>query len=223
MIGGDIERDVGSSEGLVPVALELRGQFHAAAGDDATLDHDVHVVGLHLVEQALVVGDQHDAHRGPVDADLANALGDDAQRVDVEAGVGLVEDRDLGFEDGHLHDLVALLLAAAEALVEVAVDERAVHAQPLHPVHGGQAQFEHAEVDALAGRQRLAQELDDRDAGDLLRVLEREEHAGLGAHVGGPVGDVVALEEDAAVGDLVLRAEPAACWPACSCPSRWGP
>jgi hypothetical protein len=70
-------------------------------------------------------------------------LRDDPQRVDVEAGVGLVEDRDVRLEDRHLHDLVALLLAAAEALVEVAVDERAVHAEPLHPLHRREAQLEH--------------------------------------------------------------------------------
>ena len=158
----------------------------------------MHEVGREVVEQALVVGDQQDAELGPVGADLADALGDDAQGVDVEAGVGLVEDGELGLEDRHLQDLVALLLAAGEALVEVAVGERRVHAEALHPLHDRQAQLEHREVDALAGRQRLAQEVEHRDPGDLLRVLEGEEHAGLGPHVGRPVGDVVALEEDAA-------------------------
>ena len=67
-------------------------------------------------------------------------------------------------------------------------------------------QLEHRQVDALAGGQRLAQEVEDRDAGDLLGVLEGQEHAGLAPHVGGPVGDVVALEADPAAGDLVLGA-----------------
>ena len=53
------------------------------------------------------------------------------------------------------------------------------------------------------GRQGLAQELDDRDAGDLLGVLEGQEHPGLAPHVGRPGGDVLALEADGARGDLV--------------------
>ena len=37
-----------------------------------------------------------------------------------------------------------------------------------------------------------------------MRVLEAEEDAGFGAHVGGPVGDVVAVEEEATVGHFVF-------------------
>ena len=39
-----------------------------------------------------------------------------------------------------------------------------------------------------------------------MRVLKGEEHAGLGTNVGGPCGDVVALEQNAARGDLILGA-----------------
>ena len=41
------------------------------------------------------------------------------------------------------------------------------------------------DLGSLAGRQRLAEELRDRDARDLLGVLEGEEHAGLRAHSAG--------------------------------------
>ena len=160
--------------------------------------------GVEVVEQALVVGDEQDAELGPVVADLADALGDDPQRVDVEAGVGLVEDRELGLEDRHLQDLVALLLAAREALVEVAVGERRVHVEALRPLHDRQPQLEHRQVDALAGRQRLAQEVEDRDARDLLRVLEAEEHARpCPARRCGQSVMSSPLKQDAARGDLV--------------------
>ena len=108
-----------------------------------------------------------------------------AQRVDVEAGVGLVEHRDVGLHQRHLQDLVALLLAAGETLVEVPLGEARVHAEALRPVDELHAHFEHREVvDALAARHRLAQEVEDRDAGDLLGVLEAEEQAAGGPLVG---------------------------------------
>ena len=84
----------------------------------------------------------------------------------------------LGFEHRHLQHLVALALAAGEALVEVAVGERGVHAELLHGVHHLEAQLQDRVVGAGAIREGAAQEVDHRHAGDLLGVLEGEEHAG---------------------------------------------
>ena len=53
---------------------------------------------------------------------------------------------------------------------------------------------------------RGAQEVHDRDAGHLGRVLEREEDARLGTLVGREVEDVLAVVEDLARGDLVAGA-----------------
>ena len=104
--------------GRVALLLEPQRELLAARLDDAALGQHVDDVGLDVVEQALVVGDEQHAQ---VRAELrVDALGDDAQGVDVEARVGLVEDRELGLEDGHLEHLQALLLAAREALVDVA-------------------------------------------------------------------------------------------------------
>ena len=111
-----------------------------------------------------------------------------AQRVDVETGVGLVEHGHVGLHQRHLQHLVALLLAARESLVEVALREAGVHAEALGPVDELHADLEHREVvDALAAGHRLAQEVEDRDAGDLLGVLEAEEQAARRALVGGQV------------------------------------
>ena len=66
-------------------------------------------------------------------AQLVHALCDDLQRVDVQARVRLVQERQGGLEHEHLQHLHALLLSAGEALVEIAVDEVLVH---LHEVHG---------------------------------------------------------------------------------------
>ena len=56
-------------------------------------------------------------------AQAIDAVGDDLERIDVEAGVGFIEQRELRLEHQHLQDLVALLLAAGEALVDAARQE----------------------------------------------------------------------------------------------------
>ena len=61
-----------------------------------------------------------------------DALGDDLEGVDVEAGVGLVEDGVFRLEHRHLEDFVALLLAAGEAFVDRARGEFAVHLEQVH-------------------------------------------------------------------------------------------
>ena len=141
----------------------------------------------------------------PGRADPVDALGHDAQGVDVEAGVGLVQDGDLGLEQLELQDLVALLLAAGEALVDVARREGRVHLQGghgrlllLHPV----AQRRGLTADGGGG---AAQEVRDGHAGDLDGVLHREEQAGAGALVDAHREDVLAVEGHAATRDGVLR------------------
>ena len=132
-------------------------------------------------------------------------VGHDLERVDVEARVGLVEDRERRVEQLELDDLVALLLAAGEALVDVALREVAVH---LHLVHGRVdllrpgAQLRRLAVES---RLRRAQEVRHRDAGHLDRVLHREEEPGPGALVDAHRQHVDPVEGDLPVGDAVLR------------------
>ena len=98
------------------------GQFHPAGRRDTPVHQDVHPVGADVLEQALVVGDQHDAEGGPVGAYLVDARGDDAKGVDVEAGVGLVEDAERGLQQRHLQHLVALLLTAGETDIDATAE-----------------------------------------------------------------------------------------------------
>ena len=110
---GDVRREAGlAQDRAVALVLEPQRQILAAALDDPALGEDVDESGRDVVQQPLVVGDQQHAevrveHR-------VDALGDDPQRVDVEARVGLVEDRHLRLEDRHLEHLEPLLLAAGE-------------------------------------------------------------------------------------------------------------
>ena len=134
-----------------------------------------------------------------------DALADDAQRVDVEAGVGLVEDREARLEQLELQHLVTLLLTAGEAFVDVAVGERRVHLERRHGLADlldPQPQLGRLTADR---RRRGAQEVADRHAGDLGGVLHREEQPGAGALVDGHRQHVFAVERDAALGHGVLR------------------
>src|ERR1700690_3218666 len=100
---------------VVAPGLELERERLVAALDDAPVDHDVHKVGYDVAEEALVVGDEEDPEARP--AQVVDPVGDDPQRVDVQAGIRLVHEGEAGLQHRHLKDLGALLLAAGEPLV----------------------------------------------------------------------------------------------------------
>jgi hypothetical protein len=135
------------------------------------------------------VGDEERAHVGP--DERVYAAGDDPKGVDVEPGVGLVENRDLRLQHRELEHLDALALAAREAVVHVAGRELAGHLQPLHRL--GELRTELGDRDRvvftagarLADRVHgAAQEARDGDARDRVRVLEGKEETALRALVG---------------------------------------
>ncbi len=186
-----------------PSSSTRRARSGAAALHDAPVDEHVDMRRLQVLEQSLVVGDHQEAalvRRHPGDPFRHRLEG-----VDVEPRVGLVEDGEHGFEDGQLQDLVALALPAGEPLVEVAVGERRVHPEAAHGIHHLEPQFEHRVVDPGAVGEGGAQEVDHRDARDLLGVLEAEEHPRPAPLVRLPLGDVLAVEHDGAGGDPVRR------------------
>ena len=159
-----------------------------------------------MVEQTLVVRD--DEERAVLGAEPIDALGDDAERVDVEAGIRLVEDAHLRGEERHLQDLHALLLAAGEADVQRALQHVLVDAELLGRAvdrldEGGGLQFVLAARAALRVHRGL-EEGHRGDAGDLQRILEGEEQAGGGAGVRLHREDVLAVQQDLAVEDLVI-------------------
>src|SRR5262249_9950049 len=119
---------------IVAALLELEGQLLATRPHDATVEEHMNVVGYDVVQQSLVVRD-HD-HRAVRTAQHVDAVGHDLQGVDVESGVGLVENREPGIEYDHLEDLVPLLLAAGETLVEGPAHEALVHLHDLQLLLG---------------------------------------------------------------------------------------
>src|SRR5207244_5548499 len=75
-------------EPAVAPFLELERQLLAARARDAAVSEDMNEIGHDVVQQPLIVG--HHENRALRRAHRRYASGDDLQRVDVEARVGLV-------------------------------------------------------------------------------------------------------------------------------------
>ena len=58
------------------------------------------------------MGDEQYSQLRTVTTYLLYPFGHYPQRVDVQTGIGFIEDGKIRFQDGHLEDFVALLLAA---------------------------------------------------------------------------------------------------------------
>ena len=170
------------------------------------LRQDVHDVGLDVVEQALVVGD-HD-ERAVGRAQRVDAVGDDAQRVDVEAAIGLVENAEARLQHRHLEDLVALLLAAGKADIERALQHVLIDLQRLAAARttrrNARRRARPRRVAAL-GVERGAQESHVVHAGNLDRVLEGEEQPLARPLVGRHREQIAPSSSDLALGHLVAR------------------
>jgi hypothetical protein len=81
-------------DGCIALVLQTQGEVLATRRDDPAVGEHVHLIGRDVVEEPLVVGDEEDAE---VRVELGvDAFGDDTQGVDVETGVGLVQDGELG-------------------------------------------------------------------------------------------------------------------------------
>src|SRR5439155_27012992 len=119
---GPISRGFADHTGIT-VGLEIERQRLVARLDDLAPVEHVHAIRHDTLEQALVVGDDDD--RAVRRTQRVDAVRDDLQRVDIEAGIGLVEHAELRLQKLHLQDLGALLLAAGEADIE----------RPLQHVH----------------------------------------------------------------------------------------
>src|ERR1019366_3194 len=184
--------------------FEFERQALVTRADNPTSGHDMDLVGDDVVEEPLMMGD--DDH-GPVGSpQRVHPAGDDPEGIDVEAGVGLVQDGELRLENRHLQDLVALLLTTRESLVDRPVHEAPVHLDELHPLLGQGKEFHYIELSEPASPahrvERRAQEVQVAHPGDLHRVLEGEEDSGRGPVLGRQGEQVLALEEDRA-GDVV--------------------
>src|SRR5262245_53794273 len=94
-------------EAYVTGLFEFVGQFRTTRFDDSTADEDVHEFRMDVTQNPGVVRNQQDSTVLGLGITV-DTLADHAQRVDIQAGVGLVEDRDLGLQQPQLQNFVAL-------------------------------------------------------------------------------------------------------------------
>ena len=155
-------------------------------------------------QNARGVGDDEKRAVRPL-AEQAHALADSADRVDVEAGVGLIENRELGLEHEHLQNFGLFLLAAGKAHVQVTLGIALVHMQKRHGLLELFLKVPQPQTVAGLLLERAADERAQRYAGDLQRILEGEENAFFRPLVDGERGDILTVEQNRACGDAVGR------------------
>ena len=114
-------------------------------------------------------------------AQPVHAVGHNAQGINVQAGVGFVQQGQRGFQQGHLQHFVALLFAAGKAFVhgtahQFRVDFHFGDFAPQQAVELPRAHFLLAPVDAAGVHGRL-EELPGADAGQFYGVLEGQKDA----------------------------------------------
>ena len=132
----------------------------------------------------------------------------DLQGVYVQAAVRLVEDGEDRFQHRHLEDLAALLFAAGESDVHLPAGEFRPHLEQghllFHPFQEGAGVQGRSSGRFLPGRKGCLQEVLHRYAGNLHRILERQEQSRPGTFLRFHREEVPAQEGDASAGHLVV-------------------
>jgi len=174
-------------EGLKAVLVDPGDQRGVVLAHDVALDHNVDAVDIQVLQDARVVRD--DEH-GAVAA-LAvgvHAMADGGKGVDVQAGVGFVQDGELGLQQQKLEHLDLLLLAAREAHAQLAVEIGGIHVELGRELLHAAAELLTLHLQAGAAGDAGAQKARQRHARNLDRGLEAQEQAGARALVGGALG-----------------------------------
>src|SRR5436190_14748740 len=190
----------------VAARFQFKRQLLAAGLHDAAAREDMNDIGNDVVEQPLIMRDHHEAAR--FRAQTVDAVGHNLERVDIEAGIGLVEHAQPRLEQCHLQNLVALLLTAGETDVHTAAQHLLLDpelardlAHALEKLRCGKLAF--AALLPL-GVERSAQKGHRRHAGNFQRILKCEKQPPRGALVRLEREQIFAVEQHLALGDLVV-------------------
>src|SRR5690606_35865759 len=101
---------------VVTLFFQLQRQFLSPRTDNAAVIKDVHKVGHDVLQQPLVVGNEH---KGIVFiTQLVHTPCHDAERIDIQARVGLIKNGQLGFQHRQLQNLITLFLATRKPFVQ---------------------------------------------------------------------------------------------------------
>ena len=96
---------------VVALFFQLVGKLGAARLHDPSVKQYVNVVGCDVVKDPLVMGHQDNGVLGR--AQQIYSVSNDAEGIDIQTGVGLVQQGQFGFQDGHLQNLVPICWLSA--------------------------------------------------------------------------------------------------------------
>src|SRR6266850_3264485 len=193
---------------IVAALLQFKCQALGAGADNASIREHVHKVWNDILQEPLIM--RNHQLRIVAASELVYSFGDNSQRVDVEAGIGLVEHGQFRLEDGHLKNLVLLLFAAGKAFVDRAFEKILAEIEDLHFLLN-----ERQKIDGVEFRQPLVlahlvegrfEEIGAIHAGDLDRILKGQEDPFPGAFFRIHLKQILPLVEDLTFGDLVTVA-----------------
>ena len=159
-----------------------------------------------VIQQPLVVRDQYHGSVGIAQA--VDARGNDLEGIDVQPGIGLVQNRKFRLEHQHLQDFIALFLAARESFVDPAGQKRFAHLHELHFLSDERQKLIRIDL-RLAGRfalgiQRGFQQVDVVDAWNFHRILESEKQPGARAFLGAHRQQIATLEHHGPASHFVI-------------------
>ena len=105
------------------------------------------------------------------------------QRVDVESGIGLVENRVLGCQDRQLQHLEPLFFTARETVVEITSHETTDPCRAVHLLEISARNFAGGQIARPLGLTRGVQKVRHLHARNRGRILEGEEESGAGPFI----------------------------------------
>ena len=164
-------------------------------------------IGFDIVQQALVVGDDHGT--GFRSLEFVETVGHNTQGIHIQSGIRLVQNGESRFQHRHLEYLVTLLLTATETFVHAAVGKLVIQfhngallAHQLQELAGGQGRQMAVLALLIHGS---THEVHHRHARNLYRSLERKKDSFMCTVLRTHGKQVLAIKGDGAARHFISR------------------